>query len=117
MITLDIPGMRLPSASNLREHWAKRAGRTKKQRHAIWLAWRSRKLHQLEFPWTADSAHVTVTLTRIGPRRLDDDNLAASFKATRDQVAAELGIDDGSERLEWRYRQEKGAYGIRVEIA
>ncbi len=56
------------------------------------------------------------TLTRIG-RKLDDDNLASAFKAVRDQVAAELGVDDGSDAVAWRYAQERGPAGIRIEIA
>lgn len=50
---------------------------------------------------------VVVTLTRLGPRKLDSDNLAGSFKAIRDGVADALGIDDGSELIQWEYRQEK----------
>ena len=38
---------------------------------------------------------VTVTLTRLGGRKLDPDNLANSFKHVQDGVAAWLGIDDG----------------------
>ena len=49
-----------------------------------------------------------ITLTRIAPRTLDDDNLAAGFKATRDRVADWLGVDDGDKRLTWRYAQERG---------
>ena len=54
---------------------------------------------------------IQITLTRIAPRRLDDDNLASGFKATRDGVADWLGIDDGAKRLEWRYAQRKGRPG------
>ena len=39
---------------------------------------------------------------------LDDDNLASGFKSTRDGVADWLGIDDGSKRLTWVYKQVKG---------
>jgi len=59
---------------------------------------------------------VTVTLTRVGPRRLDDDNLAAAFKFMRDTIAAFLGLDDGSPLYIWRYAQRVGKYGVDVEI-
>lgn len=36
----------------------------------------------------------TVTLRRVAPLPLDDDNLAGRLKAVRDQVAKELGIND-----------------------
>lgn len=62
---------------------------------------------------------VEVVLTRIAPRELDDDNLARSFKAVRDQVAVHLGVDDRSKLVTWRYAQEKGKpreYAVRIEV-
>lgn len=61
-----------------------------------------------------------VTLTRLSPGTLDDDNLRSALKACRDGVAERLGADDrpGS-GIEWRYAQEKcarGEYGVRVEV-
>ena len=35
----------------------------------------------------------------------------------RHQVAAALGIDDGSDAVLWEYRQESGRQAIRIEIA
>jgi hypothetical protein len=57
-----------------------------------------------------------VTITRIGPRRLDDDNLASSCKYVRDQIAAAVGVDDGSDQYTWQYQQKIGDYGVDVEI-
>jgi len=51
----------------------------------------------------------TVLMTRIAPRKLDDDNLRGAFKAVRDQVAAWLGVDDADPRVTWAYAQERGA--------
>ena len=65
---------------------------------------------------TFHGAILTITLTRIGIRKLDGDNLQRSFKSTRDGVADALGIDDGSDRIEWKYAQEKGKYGVKVTI-
>ena len=60
---------------------------------------------------------ITVVLTRIGKKTLDDDNLQSGFKATRDGVADWLGIDDGSPLLTWRYAQEKGKqYAAHVAV-
>ena len=58
-------------------------------------------------------------LTRIGPRRLDSDNLAAALKHVRDGVADALGMDDGDPRLVWLYGQRRGKpgeYAVLVEI-
>ena len=49
---------------------------------------------------------LVVTLTRVGGRKMDDDNLSAALKAVRDGVADWLGVDDGSPLLTWDYRQE-----------
>lgn len=60
---------------------------------------------------------LAVTLTRLGGRRLDDDNLAGAFKALRDAIADWLGLDDGDPRLAWRYGQEPGGpAGVRVRV-
>ena len=60
---------------------------------------------------------VVVTLTRIGKKLLDDDNLASAFKHARDQVAHWAGVDDGSPLYTWRYEQRIGKeYGIEIEI-
>ncbi len=50
---------------------------------------------------------IVVALTRCAPRALDDDNLASSFKAVRDAVAAYLGLDDRDSRLRFVCKQEK----------
>jgi len=101
--------IRTYSKLNGREHWAKRARRTKAERRAAFLM----------VPSYAVAEPTTVTLTRIAPRRLDGDNLQGSFKAVRDAVADRMGIDDADPRVTWRYAQEKGApkeYAVRVEI-
>ena len=59
---------------------------------------------------------VTVKLTRIGPRTMDSDNCIAGLKACRDGIAARLGVDDADPRITWEYAQERGEYGLRVEI-
>ena len=59
---------------------------------------------------------VIVTITRLGPRRLDDDNLQGAAKAVRDEIAAKIGTDDGSALYTWVYRQRTGKYGVDVEV-
>lgn len=112
-----IPGS-FQSVANLREHWSARAKRAKKHREgAVWLTW-----HHVGLTLAADViAHGgTVHLTRYAPRRLDDDNLAGALKATRDGIAAALGVDDGDERVQWRYAQgrcKSGEQRVVVTIA
>jgi hypothetical protein len=48
-----------------------------------------------------------VVITRIGPRKLDSDNLSIGAKAIRDCVADFLGCDDGDDNaVVWAYRTE-----------
>lgn len=97
------------SVLNVREHWAKKARRVKTERNVTQMMVKT-------LPITRRISYV-VTLTRLAPRKLDGDNLAGSFKAIRDGVADALGLDDGDENIEWRYRQEKAKqYGVTIEI-
>lgn len=112
-MTIELP-IRIESEANLREHWSKKANRARAQRMATHYTLKTRSVT------TPDTSQpLVVTLTRIAPRALDTDNLARGFKAVRDAVAAWLGIDDGSDRIEWRYGQEKGlprVYEARLTI-
>ena len=118
MLCCTIP-IKTVSVANKSEHWAKRAKRTKLHRQTAAAMLRSYgmpgDIWRTSFPirWT-------ITLIRIGGRRLDDDNLRAALKACRDGVADWLGIDDGDNRLVWQYGQEpkkrKLPPGVRVEI-
>jgi hypothetical protein len=59
-----------------------------------------------------------VTLTRVSPRKLDDDNAIAGFKPVRDGVADAFGLRDDHKCLSWVYLQRKGppAIEIRIEV-
>ena len=99
-LTVRVPGLSVVSEANRRGHWTARAKRAKCQRSG--RAGRARRV-----PGAGPS--VTVTLTRIGGRRMDDDNLAGAFKAARDAVASWLGVDDGdAAAVRWVYRQRPG---------
>lgn len=85
-------------------HWTVRNARVKNQRHAV--AWSLR-------PHARPALPVTITLTRIAPRKLDaHDNLPRSFKAVADQVAEWLGVKDNDPGLTWRYAQRSGGPGV-----
>lgn len=100
MIEVLLP-LRIVSEANGREHWRAVAKRKAFQRQTA-------RLLMQRYLRPIPERPATITLTRIAPRTLDDDNLASGFKATRDGVADWLGIDDGSPMLTWRYAQRKG---------
>lgn len=58
---------------------------------------------------------VTVTLTRLAAKKLDDDNLRRAMKPVRDEVAAWLGMDDADPRITWRYDQ-RAAWALGIEL-
>lgn len=97
-ISVKLP-IRIVSVANQREHWRQRAKRAAEER---WLA--KAKLNAFMQP----AGRCVVTLVRIAPRPLDDDNLCAAFKAVRDGVADWLGVKDNSPLVKWNYRQERG---------
>ncbi len=102
---IELP-IRIESVANKREHWGKRAARTKAHR----LAALAVSPHPLP---------CVVTLTRVAPRALDGDNLQSGFKALRDGIADRLGVADNDPGIEWRYQQVRGKakeYAARVHI-
>ena len=105
--------IRTISMANVREHWAVRAKRNKTHRLAVaaQFGWCPSVLRETPFP-------LTVTLTRHGKRLLDDDNLAGSFKAIRDEVAEQLGRDDNPKSgISWVYKQDKSKeYWIEILV-
>lgn len=99
--------LKTKSTINLREHWTVRSARVKIERTtACDLC-------------PAIVPPCTVTLTRIAPRELDDDNLRSALKAVRDGIADAIGIDDRNPSVKWQYCQRKGRareYGVEVRI-
>lgn len=97
--------LKIVSEANQRCHWREKSARVKQHRST------ARLMMAAEAGPAPDAPGMIITLTRIAPRELDDDNLASGFKAVRDGVADWLGIDDGSKRLRWLYAQRKGRPG------
>lgn len=112
---VEIP-IKTVSVMNVREHWSARAKRAKGHRattHAMLLG--SRRPDLGLPPYCA-----TVTLTRIGSRTLDGDNLQSALKACRDGIADWLRVDDADARVSWCYSQQKckrGQFGVIVEVS
>lgn len=105
-IHFDVP-IKAQSTSNLREHWAVKAKRVDAQKRAT----------RAKCPAWTGGPLLTVTLIRVAPRRLDDDNLRGALKSARDAVASWLRVDDASPLVRWEYAQEKGTEPmVRVEV-
>lgn len=110
-VTLTVPLVTV-SAANLREHHMVRAKRVKRERAAVALAFMN-----ANWPHPPAFMNVHVTLTRLGGKDLDGDNLQSAMKPTRDEVAAWLRLDDADPRVTWAYDQKAGGLrGVRVTI-
>ena len=106
-VFLPIP---LKSRANMRQHWGQRQRMAKQQRNGAHRLMRA-------LVGGPPPAPLVITMTRVGARRLDSDNVATACKSCRDGIADWLGIDDGSPLLEWQYDQAVGApHGVRVRI-
>lgn len=105
--------LRTVSAANAREHWTKKAARNRKERLAVALYFRACPSILRD-----SAAPLVVSLRRFGKRLLDDDNLAGSFKAIRDEVAASLRRDDGPKSgIRWDYSQAIAKeYAIEIRV-
>jgi hypothetical protein len=103
---VDIP-IRTESEMNRRDHWRERDDRRRCQQQSVAVC-----LYCAGRP----ALPVHVTMTRIGPRRMDDDNLAGALKHVRDEIARWLGVDDGDKaRVTWQVEQQRGKlHGVRV---
>lgn len=108
MVTIHIPELRLPSLLNVRWHRWKVGAVKREQRTAA-----RRALEGIVIP----PAPLVVTMTRHGPKKLDDDNLQGACKAIRDGIADSIGVDDGSDIYTWVYKQKVGPYGVTIEVA
>lgn len=108
--------VKIKSPNGGRGHWkAYHYGYSRPVREAVGLA--------VKYNVGAERAvgSLTVTLTRIAPRKLDLDNLVAGMKPVRDGVADGLGMRDDRESrsLSWQYAQMRGIpgeYGLRISI-
>lgn len=106
--------IRTKTGLNSREHWAVRAKRVQRERKATRWFW---KIHDM---WMLEGYRgpIIVTLVRVSPatRQPDGDNAVGGLKGVRDQIASQLGRDDGDRTITWVYDTRKGAWGIDVFI-
>lgn len=117
MIVVTLPLVTV-SESNRRDHWTVRARRSRDNRTVARVMFARARFDATGQIYLGCDA--VVTLIRISPRELDDDNLRPALKAVRDGIADALQIDDRDPRVKWRYDQRKGpvqAVEVRMEEA
>ena len=113
-VTACVP-LRLRSTANLREHWAQKASRIKTERYAAFYG-----LCEVSPAWNQwETSPLRVTITRIAPRTLDDDNLVSCCKAVRDGIAQWLDTPDNDPSITWVYAQRRegvGEYAVEMTV-
>ena len=116
MISFKIP-LKTVSEANSSEHWTLKRNRHKEQQFLVREAY-YKYVKIINFS-------AVITLTRLSPRLLDDDNLVSAFKWIRDELSECIfpsndfcinkigraffvkGRKDADPRLKWIYKQEK----------
>jgi hypothetical protein len=100
-------------------HWAPKARERREQRTTVGLVCSAPLAEYRTGLAKAYIGRVVVTIERVAPRQLDDDNLRAACKAVRDGAADALEVDDREPRVEWRYEQSRGKpreYAVRIVV-
>lgn len=110
-----VPGLKTVSELNQREHRSVKNRRKRDQQLAVAVAMMNAlRGKRIELP-------CVVKLTRIGPKKMDTgDNLSSAFKGIRDQIARQLGTDDGGDEVEFQYAQMpigSRDYAVKIEIS
>lgn len=109
---------KLVSEANNKDHWSQKKRRSDVVKFKTKIALLEANAWMVQLP-------CEVTLTRIAPRNLDDDNLRTAFKNARDTCAAILtgdlrpGRADNDSRITWHYAQRKGLpkeYAFEMDI-
>ncbi len=117
MFTLSVP-IRIYSEANIHQHWSKRYKRNKAQGRVLVACWQTSELQDTKPP-------ITIRLTRIAPRSLDEDNLLFCLKGIRDIIASLIlpnlapGQADDGHGITFEYGQKKGKpkeYALLIEI-
>jgi len=104
--------LKLERSGNTREHWRKTHKRT--QEHKMLT---TSCLRLQIAPGRFMSLPVQVTMIRLGPRRMDSDNVVSTFKDVQDAVADWLGVGDGDLRVDWVYKQARSTqYGVVILV-
>ncbi len=101
--------LRTETESNTKGHWRPKAERARIQREMARNVVRSLRA----------CVPCVVTMERVSPGTLDDDNLGSALKHVRDGIADALGVDDRDPRVSFVYGQKsrsRGNYWVDVLI-
>jgi len=115
-LTVSIDGLRTRNQLNTRRHWRVDQAERAAVREAVGYALLGANWRALAKP--SETAPWSVTLTRLGPREMDDDGVVSALKSVRDAFAAFVGVDDRLRRVvRYHYGQEfPKPFGVRIDV-
>ena len=99
-IILPWPDMRL-NPNNRSKNIFAHARIVKKERANVGWLLASQKIEKMNGP-----VDVTVTFRPPDERRRDDDNMIASFKTARDEIAKRIGVDDADWTVNYTFLEK-----------
>ncbi len=110
-----LPGVKLKTPTNRREHWSIGGRRSREERGL------ARLLCAQLGPKVRDelraAPRLKVKFVRVGGHRMDTTNIVAACKAIQDGLCDWLEIPDSSDWYEWQWpTQEKGEASVRIEL-
>ena len=109
---LVIEGLKLRSLANMRGHWSVIAKHKKRVQCEVIYA-----IHAAGLANAEPLAKATVTVTRVGPRALDIDNLYSSIKSCVDALKGRLIEDDAPDKCKIVAEQRKGEYQVEIDVS
>lgn len=114
--TFTCEGLRIYNIANQRWHWSKVAKYMRQTKHLVWA-------YAMQAGLRNRSAEIfkkaLVTITRTGPKTLDDDGLVSSVKPVLDSLKrgyCGLIEDDSPEHCKVVVKQEKGPYSVKITV-
>lgn len=115
-LTVSIPGLRTRNQLNTRKHWRVDRAERAAVREATGYALLGADWGRLGKP--SEAAPWVVTLTRLGPREMDDDGLVSALKSVRDAFADFVGVNDRLRHIvRYAYEQERSReFGVRIDV-
>ena len=118
-LVIDLPWPPRELSPNARVHWAKKSTVARRYRRICWSL-TLQAMNTAGMTGSSISGPVNFGLEFYPPsrRRMDDDNLVASFKAGRDGISDALQLADSNFRLTIQVMHDEPVKGglVRVEI-
>lgn len=118
-VNIDIP-VHTVSEMNTKQKWKYRAYRLRRHKKISWVCTlmsdKAVRDYATKGTGKGNNDKITLNLIRHGKRKLDQDNLASSFKGVIDGVCGALGVDDGDVDMTFSQTVKNKQYSVTVGL-